>query len=255
MAERIWDRYLTEQDRAHVAAERKQRRIGFGRRPALLMVDLYRWVYGDEPEPLLESVKKWPGSCGLAGWEALPPTKELLGACRAAGIPVCYVTGLAKSISGMPGWSEAAHRDNPPGPTSPEMADRKRRQYDIMEGLEPLPGELILRKNGPSAFWSTPLMAQLTYLGVDTLLVAGESTSGCVRASVVDAVSSRLRVTVVEECVFDRHQATHALNLFDMDQKYADVLPLQEVLPYIRQYGASNGNGQAAGPVREAVSR
>jgi nicotinamidase-related amidase len=83
----------------------------------------------------------------------------------------------------------------------------------------------------------------LTNLGIDTLIVAGESTSGCVRASVVDGASYRLRVTVVEECVFDRHQATHALNLFDMHTKYADVLPLAAVEDHLRRSVASGGNG------------
>src|SRR5204862_7572805 len=69
--ERVWDRFLTEQDRAHVAMS-SRREKGFGQRPALLIIDMYRWVFGDKPEPLLDAVKTWPGSCGLAGWEALP---------------------------------------------------------------------------------------------------------------------------------------------------------------------------------------
>ena len=76
-------------------------------------------------------------------------------------------------------------------------------------------------------------MGHLTHLGIDTLLVGGESTSGCVRASVVDGCTNRFKVQVVEECVFDRHQAPHAINLFDMHQKYADVIPLEDALAYI----------------------
>jgi maleamate amidohydrolase len=70
-------------------------------------------------------------------------------------------------------------------------------------------------------------------LGVDTLIVAGESTSGCVRASVVDGCTNGYRMIVAEECVFDRHEATHAINLFDMHQKYADVLALAEILKWL----------------------
>ena len=88
----------------------------------------------------------------------------------------------------------------------------------------------MLRKTAPSAFWGTPLAAHLNLHQIDTLIVCGEATSGCVRASVVDAASYRYRVQVVEECVFDRHEATHALNLFDMHQKYADVISLDETL-------------------------
>ena len=91
----------------------------------------------------------------------------------------------------------------------------------------------MLRKTAPSAFWGTPLAGHLTSLGVDTLIVAGESTSGCVRASVVEAAAHRYRVQVVEECVFDRHEATHAMNLFDLHQKYADVIPIEQALEQI----------------------
>ena len=99
---------------------------------------------------------------------------------------------------------------------------------------------MVLRKTAPSAFWGTPLAAHLNFLGVDTLFIAGESTSGCVRASVVEAVSYRYRVQVVEECVFDRHEATHAMNLFDLHQKYADVIPLKEALVALKSFAAGH---------------
>ena len=89
------------------------------------------------------------------------------------------------------------------------------------------------RKSSPSAFWGTPLAGHLNFLGVDTIIACGESTSGCVRASVVDGTTNRLRMVVAEECVFDRHEACHAINLFDMNQKYADVLPLDDIIKYL----------------------
>jgi len=91
-----------------------------------------------------------------------------------------------------------------------------------------------LCKNSPSAFNGTPLENHFAHLGVDTVIVVGESTSGCVRASVVDAASRRYRVMIAEEGVFDRTEAAHAINLFDMDEKYADVLPLAEIEDYLR---------------------
>ncbi len=233
MQERIWDKYLTPSDRKHVEAYPRTP-VGFGAKPALLMVDLYRAVFGDKPEPLMEAVKTWPSSCGMAGWNALPHIEKLLAAARAAKIPVVHITMLAGS--GMLSWSDAAHRDTLVAPGKPLDAaglDRKRRSAEIIDELVPIDGEIVLRKTAPSSFWGTPLAGHLTYLGVDSLIVAGESTSGCVRASVVEAVAHRYRVQVVEECVFDRHEATHALNLFDMHQKYADVIPLEEALQYI----------------------
>jgi len=234
MKPRIWDRYLSEADKTHVAASR-DRRVGFGSKPALLLIDLYRAVFGDKPEPLMEAIKTWPSSCGMAGWNALPHIQSLLAAARAAGIPVIHITMLANA--GMPGWSEAAHRGaggrSSDAPLDEAALDRKRRGPEIVDEVAPIAGETVLRKTAPSAFWGTPLAGQLTYLGIDTLIVAGESTSGCVRASVVEAVSHRYRVQVVEECVFDRHEAPHAINLFDMHQKYADVIPLSEALAHL----------------------
>jgi len=145
--------------------------------------------------------------------------------------------------SGVAVWSE--HRE-PSGPVdmSLEAVDRRNRRYDIIDEVAPIPGEAVLHKSSPSAFWGTPLMGHLNYLGVDTIITCGESTSGCVRASVVDGCTNRYRMIVVEECVFDRHQATHAINLFDMNQKYADVLPLAEVLERLAAWRAEGDSVQ-----------
>jgi len=236
MKPRVWDPYLSESDKAHVAASR-DRRVGFGEKPALLLIDLYRAVFGDKPEPLMEAIKTWPSSCGMAGWTALPHIQSLIAGARAAGVPVVHITMLADS--GMVGWNESIHASSSRGGRAPldEAAlDRKRRGADIVDEAAPIPGEVVLRKTAPSAFWGTPLAAHLNFLGVDTLFIAGESTSGCVRASVVEAVSYRYRVQVVEECVFDRHEATHAMNLFDLHQKYADVIPLKEALVALKSF-------------------
>jgi len=111
---------------------------------------------------------------------------------------------------------------------------RYRRRYEIVDQAAPLPGEVVLTKNSPSAFFGTPLVAHLIAEGIDTLIVCGEAVSGCVRASVVDGASYRLRMVVVEDCVYDRHEATRAMNLFDMDQKYADVISLDAALDWLK---------------------
>jgi nicotinamidase-related amidase len=247
---RVWEPFLTDHDRAHLTIAR-DRRVGFGQRPALILVDLYRWVFGDKPEPLLEAVKTWPGSCGMAAWQALPSIQRLLALARELGLPVVHLTGLDNS--GMLGWNEAVHRDTGRGPADPSSdgLERRRRRYQIIDEVAPIEGEVVLRKTGPSGFWGTPLAGHLNYLGVDTLIVAGESTSGCVRATVVDGCSNRFRVIVVEECVFDRHEAAHAINLFDMHTKYADVLPLEEVETRLRSFAA---NGSAGEVIRRRVA-
>lgn len=227
MTDRIWEKFLSERDRARGSRE-PARRKGGGTRPALLMVDLYRWAFGDAPEPLLDAIKTWPGSCGLAGWDALPHIERLLGEARTLGIPVVHITGM----QGMPGWRDATPRGGKR--EDPANAERLLRRYDIMDGVTPIDSEVVLRKNSPSAFWGTSLIGHLVSLGIDTLIIAGESTSGCVRATVVDGKSYRYKVIVPEPCVFDRDEASHAINLYDMDQKYADVIPLDDALAYLR---------------------
>jgi maleamate amidohydrolase len=213
-------------------------------------------VFGDRPQPLLEAIKDWPGSCGPVAWDALPHIQRLLQAARDVDMPVVHVTGLHPSESGVSGWSSGRNRNARSGYLGSNAPDDKRsRMYDIVDELAPIPGEAFLRKASPSAFFGTPVVSHLTQLGIDTIIVAGESTSGCVRASVVDGCTYRYNMVVVEECVFDRHQTTHAINLFDMHQKYADVLGVEEVTAWVREWGSRQGQGSArptttAGPVR-----
>ena len=105
--------------------------------------------------------------------------------------------------------------------------------FDLTPELAPVDEEVVIMKSGPSAFHGTSLLTVLTRHNIDTLLVCGESTSGCVRATVVDAASYNFHTIVVEECVYDRTEAAHAISLFDMDQKYADVIGLEEVLTWL----------------------
>jgi maleamate amidohydrolase len=225
MPPRVWEPFLTAQDKASLK-ERPHQMWGYGEHPALLCVDLYRWVFGERRQPLLEAMREWPGSCGEAGWDALPHIERLLSAARAANIPVVHATKLSPAASGVAGWSDTSAPNGAPAkPDGPK--------WDIVPEAAPVPGEAVILKAAPSAFFGTLLAAHLNLLKVDSLIICGESTSGCVRASCVDARSYRYKVTVVEECVFDRHQATHAINLFDMHEKYADVLGIDEVVAHM----------------------
>lgn len=233
---RVWDKYLSDADREHVSLMKRQA-WGFGAQPALLLVDLYRAVFGTEPQSLLQAMVQWPASCGLAGWEALPKIQQLLKAAREAAIPIVHVTGLPERESGIRSW---ASTDTDTGASRRSLLDdiEPVGLYEIVPEVAPLEGEVFLRKNAPSVFWGTPITAHLNAMGVDTLLVAGESTSGCVRASVVDGCTNGYRMIVAEECVFDRHEVTHAINLFDMHQKYADVLPVADILTWLADANA-----------------
>ena len=235
MAERVWDRYLTPQDKAHLEKSAPTS-VGFGNKPALLLIDLYRWVFGDEPQPILEAIDTWPSSCGLAAWDAIPHIQTLLKAARDAGIPVIHATG--REEDGLASWS-VGREIYGSSERTPEDTGRRSRRWEIIDEVAPIPGEPVMRKDSPSAFWGTPLMGHLNFHNVDTIIACGETTSGCVRASVVDGCTNRYRMMVVEECVFDRHEAAHAINLFDMHQKYADVLPLADILEYIAEWRAN----------------
>jgi maleamate amidohydrolase len=236
MAERVWDKFLTEQDRAHleIRPPRPVKKV-WGNRPAVLNIDNYRSVAGDEPEPILEQIKTWPGAMGYAAWEALDNIGDLLADAREAGMPVAHVHGLPEENSGVPSWGSSGGKKD----LTPEETDRHNRRFDFMPQAAPVEGEIVLQKTAPSAFFGTPLMAALNAYDVDTLIITGESTSGCVRASVIDARSYRFNVVIAEECVYDRHEACHAINLFDMDQKYATVLPLAEIKEWIAEWSKS----------------
>jgi nicotinamidase-related amidase len=231
MTERVWDPFLTAQDKASLK-ERPHQVWGYGERPALVLIDIYRKVFGDRRLPLLEAMKEWPGTCGPPAWDAIPHLQRLLGAARAARIPIVHVSGLNEDVSGIPGWGEQGRLVRKKL-TAPKDIEREHHRYDIIDEVAPLPGEAVLRKAAPSGFFGTLLMSHLHAHDVDAIILCGESTSGCVRATCVDGRSYRFKMTVVEECVFDRHQAPHAINLFDMHQKYADVLGIDEVVAHL----------------------
>lgn len=232
---RIWDEFLTERDKAHLAAAEPRKRVGFGSRPAVLMIDNYAGVFSEPGVPFLEAVEKNRSAMGEDANIAAAHIARLLAHSRDAGIPVIHITGMHGN--NMPGWHEMVHAGDRRGQLSPEKPGNADK-YAIVPLCAPIEGEVVLQKAAPSAFWGTPLSALLTYLGVDTLIVGGESVSGCVRASVVEAASYRYRVIIAEECTYDRHQACRAINLFDMHQKYSDVLPVDEVVEWVDAYSA-----------------
>jgi nicotinamidase-related amidase len=120
---------------------------------------------------------------------------------------------------------------------SPGLMTPMGRGYDFVEEVAPREGELTLPKRHPSAFFGTPLTSYLVDMGVDTLVVTGCATSGCVRGTVVDGFSYNFRIAVPQDAVFDRSQVSHAVNLFDMASKYAEVAPAGQILERLRAIG------------------
>ena len=226
MTDRPWDRFLTSGDREVISAAGYAEKGGLGERPALLVVDMTYNFCGDRPEPILASIKSWRASCGQAAWIAVPRIEALITVARQRGVPVIYTLRDARDD----GWDRGRWR----GKNRRSGEDSSRDGNRIIAELAPQPGDIVLRKQKPSAFFATPLIAQLTQLRCDTVIVAGCTTSGCVRATAVDAFSYNLRVAVPEDAVFDRAEASHAISLFDMNAKYADVMPAAEIAAWLR---------------------
>ncbi|MGH6882876.1 isochorismatase family protein [Hypericibacter sp.] len=190
------------------------RRVPRGRKPAILVVD-FSYGFTDASYPTAADMSA-----------QVLATRRLLDAGRRRAVPIafttiCYDEGQVRALAWLrkaPGMAALRH-----GTRLVEIDDRLGRQEQ----------EPLLVKAGASAFFGTSLASLVASWHADTLVVTGATTSGCIRASVVDAVQHGYDVLVPEECVADRASAPHHANLFDIDQKYADVIPLEEVLRYI----------------------
>ena len=207
-----------------------------GPRPALLAIDLYNLVYRGGPHSPYELDPHHPNSCGIYAHRAVEPTKRLFAAARRAAIPIFYCTQETRPNNRPSGAFSTRRRQ---GLSMPREND----DYEIHREFTPQASDIVIRKQRASVFQGTPLVSHLTILGVGSLIVCGESTSGCVRASCVDAYSTGFHVSLVEECTFDRAELPHAVNLFDMDAKYANVMPAATLATYLR--GASRRPGGA----------
>jgi maleamate amidohydrolase len=187
-------------------------RAGLGQKPALLVVDV-NVGFTDPESPLV---------CELDG--VVAAIQELLREFREAGFPIIFTTVA---------FDEAARQaasvfiEKVPALLTLEAGSR---WIEIDPRIAPLPEEAVLVKNFASAFFGTPLPSILNSHGCDSVVVTGASTSGCVRATAVDGLQHNYRVVVPREAVGDRNPAAHEANLYDLDTKYADVVPLDEVL-------------------------
>jgi nicotinamidase-related amidase len=221
---RPWQEIVPPEDRANYARGGYGGKLTFGRRPCLLLIDVTYSFTGTRPLPHAQAVREFTTSCGERAWKAFPFIKRLLAACRRRGLPVIYTTGddtLTKlAVRTTKVRHVAAARVDPHGFAAP---------------VRPKAGELVLKKAMASAFFGTPLTTYLRSRDVDSILLAGVSTSGCVRASAVDAYSNGYPVFVVEECCFDRSQFSHLASLFDINAKYGSVVTLQEALRAVQK--------------------
>ena len=186
---------------------------GVGKRPALLIIDVQYRTAGTSPMPFEHAVKEYATSCGAVAWDAAANIARLLAYFRARNWPVVYPYVAPKIAQDHGRLAEKV----------PALMTVDAKGYEFVPAIAPRDDELLLPKRHPSAFFGTPLVSYLINEGVDTLIVTGCSTSGCVRGTAVDGFSYNFHVAVPQDAVYDRSATSHAVNLFDMAAKYADV--------------------------------
>jgi hypothetical protein len=223
-----WDNVISQDEQRAYRAAGFGKPSGVGRRPALLIIDVQYRTVGTRPMPFFEAIKEFPTSCGEVAWDALVHIEELLVLFRQKGWPVLY-PHVAPKIKNEGG--RLAEK-------IPGIMNIAANGYEFVEQIKPQDGDVLLPKKHPSAFFATALASHLIDLQADTLVVTGCSTSGCVRSSVVDAFSLNFKVAVPHDAVYDRSLTSHAVNLFDMSEKYADVSSTKELISVLQPIGS-----------------
>lgn len=203
-------------------------RVGFGERPAVVVIDMTK-AFTDP---------SYRVGCDQA--KELAAIAELLAAARRRNVPV-FFTQIAYLPDGSDG---GVFVKKVPALMELQLSDPNCLEID--ERIAPVEGEVVLMKKYPSAFFQTHLPSMLVSQGIDTLILTGCSTSGCVRATAVDGLSNGYRIVIPREAVGDRAQGPHDANLFDLAAKTADVLPLAEVIAQIDALPASRGSREDA---------
>jgi maleamate amidohydrolase len=205
---------MTDADLVANYAKAYDNRIGFGKKPALVLVDFVE-AYFEPTSPLYAGVDA-----------ALASALRIRASARAKGMPV-ILTGVVLHPTGLDGGRFFQKAK----PLACFISGNPLGAWP--RGLEAFPEEFVITKQYPSAFFGTSLAPLLTSMGVDNVILTGLTTSGCVRATCVDAMSHGFITTVVRDACGDRHSAPHEANLFDMNAKYADVVSEAEILAFI----------------------
>ncbi|WP_276255970.1 isochorismatase family protein [Halomontanus rarus] len=212
---------VPDSDLEYFETDGKSRKIGWGDTPAVLVVDMTLAFTEERPE---------------VGEPCVEANAELIDAARDAGVPVFYVTPTASGT-----YPDDYHGTTKTSSGESEKPDAERLEWQekldtIAPELEPREDEVVLPKPRASSFFDTHVGNMLHYYDIDTLIVTGMTTSGCVRGTVVDGQSSNFNVIVPPECVADRSIISHEMSLFDMSMKYADVTPLDAVIGKLDEY-------------------
>lgn len=220
-----WFPTISPADEQLYAAAGFGRSAGFGTNVALLVIDVQYRTVGHARVPIGEAMAEYPTATGNRGWAAVDNISRLLAASRASEAPVLFPYVAPKTATTPGGF-----RGKSPSLASPDLA-----AYEFVAEAAPIEGERLVAKDQPSAFFGTNLVSSLVQLGIDTVLISGCTTSGCVRASAVDAFSFGFKVGVISDAVYDRTDSVHAASLFDLSSKYADVVDTTEAIAVIER--------------------
>lgn len=227
----VWDDILTPVDREVIRRAGYGKPRGLGERPALLIVDP-QYNYAGADKPILEQIQEWPSGAGESAWRAIERLKPVMQAFREANRPVIYTRQVQKNMvfDGFAAKKSAQdfsrYLDGSKGTS-------------IVDEIAPKEGDLVIDKSYASAFYGTPLLSYLIKMKVDTIIVAGGTTSGCVRAACVDAVSRNFDAAVLEDCVYDRIGVSHKVALLDLWMKYCDVMTSSDAIAFVKRKSTS----------------
>ncbi|MBE6544146.1 MAG: isochorismatase family protein [Ruminococcaceae bacterium] len=220
----IWEDMLTDDDRAVIEKGHYGQPRGFGKKPLLLIIDLQPNYIGAD-KPIAEQLDEWPSGGGEACWRGVEKILSLRDVARECNVPIFYTrnvqnaTNLFDSFATKTKRNQTKYIDGAP-------------EAELLDCVKPLPTEMIIPKSYASAFYGTPLQSYLIKLGIDTLIIVGGSTSGCCRATAVDAVTRNYNLGYVEDCLFDRITISHKAALLDVWMKYGDVV----MSDYVKEY-------------------
>lgn len=221
---RIWEDALTENDRLVIEKGGYGVKRGLGKSPLLVIIDVQLNYVGAD-QPIAEQLEEWPSGGGEEGWKAIRKIQKLKQSAKENGIPVLYTRNVQKKTSNFDSFAAKTKRDNTKYIDGHPASD-------IIKELQPDENDLVVDKSYASAFFGTPLISYLIKMGIDSLIIVGGSSSGCVRATAVDAVTHNFNVAVVEDCVYDRIELSHKAALLDLWMKYCDVETSEEIQNY-----------------------
>lgn len=215
--------YLSKEEHDVVSAYSPgfNRRPSFGKSLAVVAIDFTTSFVGLDA-PIAESIKIWPKSSGAVAWRAVRNAAKIIKAARKLNIPIYYTIPLPKRSPPSAGFGSKTSREK-----------NEKDQVTVVSEIEPREGDRLIYKHYPSGFFATNMVSELIKDSVDTLIITGGTTSGCVRGTVVDGASYHFRSILVSDAVFDRVKISNTVSIFDMRMKYADVASTEEVLKHL----------------------